>query len=81
MIAKASSPNGIFPTTLLEISMSVVSRLVSAGTSIWCHCSSPHLITSRPVGSGKTALTLALCKRLRGEYNIGESGVPDLVAP
>ncbi|KAG9315532.1 urease accessory protein ureG [Chiua virens] len=23
-----------------------------------------------PVGSGKTALTLALCKRLRGEYNI-----------
>ncbi|KAG6372803.1 urease accessory protein UreG [Boletus reticuloceps] len=26
-----------------------------------------------PVGSGKTALTLALCKRLREEYNIGES--------
>lgn len=25
------------------------------------------------MGSGKTALTLALCKRLRGEYNIGES--------
>jgi urease accessory protein len=23
-----------------------------------------------PVGSGKTALTLALCRRLRGEYNI-----------
>ncbi|KAH0832237.1 urease accessory protein ureG [Lanmaoa asiatica] len=25
-----------------------------------------------PVGSGKTALTLALCKRIRSEYNIGE---------
>ena len=25
----------------------------------------------RPVGSGKTALTLALCQRLRKEYNIG----------
>ena len=24
-----------------------------------------------PVGSGKTALTLALCKRLRDDYNIG----------
>ena len=24
-----------------------------------------------PVGSGKTALTLALCKRLRGKYNLG----------
>ena len=24
-----------------------------------------------PVGSGKTALTLALCRRLRKEYNIG----------
>ncbi|HAD30680.1 MAG TPA: urease accessory protein UreG, partial [Methylophaga sp.] len=23
-----------------------------------------------PVGSGKTALTLALCKRLRDKYNI-----------
>lgn len=26
----------------------------------------------RPVGSGKTALTLALCRRLRDKYNIGE---------
>jgi len=26
----------------------------------------------RPVGSGKTALTLALCKKMRDEYNIGE---------
>ncbi len=26
---------------------------------------------SRPVGSGKTALTLALCRLLRTEYNIG----------
>ena len=25
----------------------------------------------RPVGSGKTALTLALCQKLRKEYNIG----------
>jgi len=25
----------------------------------------------RPVGSGKTALTLALCKKLRNEYNLG----------
>lgn len=34
----------------------------------------PHPSTPcRPVGSGKTALTLALCKRLRGKYNIGES--------
>lgn len=34
-----------------------------------CHSS----ITSplrRPVGSGKTALTLALCRRLRGSHNI-----------
>lgn len=30
-------------------------------------------INNRPVGSGKTALTLALCKRLRDEYNIGSS--------
>lgn len=30
------------------------------------------LITfDRPVGSGKTALTLALCRRLRDSYNIG----------
>jgi len=26
-----------------------------------------------PVGSGKTALTLALCQALRKEYNIGQS--------
>lgn len=25
----------------------------------------------RPVGSGKTALTLALCQKLRKEFNIG----------
>lgn len=25
-----------------------------------------------PVGSGKTALLLALCRELRDEYNIGE---------
>ena len=30
-----------------------------------------HLL-KRPVGSGKTALTLELCKRLRKEYNIGK---------
>lgn len=29
------------------------------------------LMIVRPVGSGKTALTLALCQRLRKEYNIG----------
>lgn len=28
-------------------------------------------LLGRPVGSGKTALTLALCQRLRKEYNIG----------
>ena len=33
-------------------------------------------IPLRPVGSGKTALTLALCKALRQEYNIG----PDCLA-
>ena len=27
----------------------------------------------RPVGSGKTAITLALCRRLRDTYNIGWS--------
>lgn len=27
---------------------------------------------TRPVGSGKTALLLALCRALREEYNIGE---------
>lgn len=27
-----------------------------------------------PVGSGKTALLLALCRALRDEYNIGERG-------
>lgn len=30
---------------------------------------------SRPVGSGKTALTLALCRRLRKEFNIGEHNI------
>jgi hypothetical protein len=30
----------------------------------------------RPVGSGKTALTLALCQKLRKEYNIGVQGCP-----
>lgn len=30
---------------------------------------------SSPVGSGKTALTLALCQRLRKEFNIGECTV------
>lgn len=29
------------------------------------------LLVCRPVGSGKTALTLALCQKLRNEYNIG----------
>ena len=29
--------------------------------------------TGSPVGSGKTALTLALCQRLRNAYNIGRS--------
>lgn len=28
-----------------------------------------HIV--RPVGSGKTALTLALCQKLRKEFNIG----------
>lgn len=27
----------------------------------------------RPVGSGKTALLLALCRAFRDDYNIGES--------
>lgn len=27
---------------------------------------------TRPVGSGKTALLLALCRALREEYNIGK---------
>ena len=31
---------------------------------------------SSPVGSGKTALTLALCQKLRKEYNIGASPSP-----
>ncbi|RXW23412.1 hypothetical protein EST38_g2467 [Candolleomyces aberdarensis] len=29
-----------------------------------------------PVGSGKTALTLALCQKLRKEYNIGKPTIP-----
>ena len=36
------------------------------------------LTSDRPVGSGKTALTLALCQKLRKEYNIGASTVPSL---
>lgn len=28
--------------------------------------------TFRPVGSGKTALTLALCRALRDKYNLGK---------
>ncbi|KAH9179070.1 urease accessory protein UreG [Lactarius sanguifluus] len=31
-----------------------------------------------PVGSGKTALTLALCRFLRTQYNIGYDAIPDL---
>lgn len=30
-------------------------------------------VNHSPVGSGKTALTLALCRALRDKYNIGES--------
>ena len=32
----------------------------------------------RPVGSGKTALTLALCQKLRKEYNIGKPTIPSV---
>ena len=34
------------------------------------HFSLTCLHSTRPVGSGKTALTLALCRRLRASYNI-----------
>lgn len=33
---------------------------------------------NRPVGSGKTALTLALCQKLRKEYNLGLSSTVHL---
>lgn len=41
-----------------------------------CECDGTIMLTRftiSPVGSGKTALTLALCQKLRSEYNLGEA--------
>lgn len=79
---QANSPSVIFQITLLETFKSGVSRSGSVGTwfmLLWRHSAS-RPFSSRPVGSGKTALTLALCKRLRGTYNIGERALANLVA-
>ena len=36
---------------------------------LWMHCLIP-LLSISPVGSGKTALMLALCQRLRDKYSL-----------
>ena len=72
---QASSQNGIYLIIPKGTSRKEASRLVLAGLST---TNTPLIATllspllSRPVGSGKTALTLALCKRLREQYNIGQ---------
>lgn len=50
------------PTTPHATGTSVRSQWALAGTLIYLRS---------PVGSGKTALLLALCRKLRDEYNIG----------
>ena len=72
---QASSQNEIYLIIPKGTSRKEASRLVLAGLST---TNTPLIATllspllSRPVGSGKTALTLALCKRLREQYNIGQ---------
>lgn len=66
--------NGIYLIIQCEIlpregSPSVLGGMFSIGTSSQQEFTFPSF--GRPVGSGKTALTLALCKRLRDEFNIG----------
>jgi urease accessory protein len=71
-LVQGSTPNVIFRIFPVGILKSVVSRLASAG--MWLRRNIHDLTVPeykpRPVGSGKTALTLALCQRLRNEYNI-----------
>lgn len=77
-LQQASSLKETYPTTPLVILKKEGSPLASEGKQTFCLI---HFITDaltstrmllRPVGSGKTALTLALCKKMRDEYNIGE---------
>lgn len=75
---QASMRSAICPTIRRVTSRSAGSPLGSAGM-----CASVMLVSCllrarvlichivRPVGSGKTALTLALCQKLRKEFNIG----------
>ncbi|KAF8742306.1 hypothetical protein AX14_005473 [Amanita brunnescens Koide BX004] len=70
---QASSQTGIYLIFPTGIFRKEVLPLVLAGLST---TDTPLIVVfisrllSRPVGSGKTALTLALCKRLREHYNI-----------
>lgn len=70
---QANTRNGTCLNIRYEILRSVDLLSVSAGMSqlLKPACTTPLNEHSRPVGSGKTALTLALCRLLRTEYNIG----------
>ena len=75
-ILQASSLRGICPTILVETGRSAASPLGLEGDSHSLSTTAfrrnSHLTScdGRPVGSGKTALTLALCKRFRESHNI-----------
>ena len=71
---KGSTRSATYPIIRTGTSMSVVSQSASVGAySGKGEITSVHGFMNSPVGSGKTALTLVLCQRLRSEYNIGPS--------
>ena len=73
---QADSLSGICPTIRCATSKKGASQSASAGTllsSLKSTYSDSHSRFHSPVGSGKTALTLALCQKLRSQYNIGTS--------
>lgn len=71
---KGSTRSATCPIIRSGTSMSAVSQSASVGAySGKGESTSIHSFTNSPVGSGKTALTLVLCQRLRSEYNIGPS--------
>ena len=75
---QVNSRRGICRIILIEIGLNELSLSALEGDAI-CYLVllSVGLICDvaffRPVGSGKTALLLALCRGFRDEYNIGES--------